>query len=562
MGIVFSEITLIICLAAILSVVFRFLKQPAILAYILTGITVGPIGIFKLHNQDILQVLSQIGITLLLFMLGLEIRIKDFLSIGRLALIIAAFQIIFSIIFFFLLSLLLGFVPLTALYIGIALMDSSIIIVLKLMSDKKDLHSLYGKISIGILLVQDFAAIFVLIFLAAFNPGTGAESLFDFILVILKAVLLFGFVWWLSQTFLPKIVDKLSSSSETLFLVSIAFVFGLAMLVSSPLIGFSVEIGGFLAGLALANSIANYQIIAKAKVLRDFFIVLFFVLIGIKMSFGEISQIFWPAIIFSIAVLTIKPLIVMAVMGIMGFRKRSSFLTGIGIGQTSEFSLIIVYLGNKIGHIPQSAVSMVILISIITFVVSTYMIVNGNKLYILLGRYLKVFERKNTIQQEAVESWEDLDKLKDHVVLIGGDQMGESILDALQNLGSQVIVIDFDPSIVKKLKNKNTLSIYGDISDLDIQEKAKLSSARLVISTIPDIEDNLLLLRKHKYEKEKAKIVVMALDSTDARILYREGADYVILPHLAGGRQIAKILKDNQLEEIFKLRTMDMAYLA
>lgn len=562
MDIIFSEITIIICLVAILSVIFQRFNQPAILAYILTGIIVGPLGIFDIHNQDILQVLSSLGITLLLFMLGLEIRFRDFLSIGKDALIISIGLIASSVALFYLISLFLGLPQLSSFYVGLVLMDSSLIIVVKLLSDKKDLRSLYGKMSIGILLMQDFVIIIALIFLSAFGAKTldgGIPT--QFILALIKAVLLVGIIWYLSRNIFPKIVEKLSRFPEILFLVSLAWVLGLAALVGSPLVGFSKEIGGLLAGLSLASSIANYQIIARVKVLRDFFIVLFFVVIGINMSFEHLGVVLPIAIILSIAVLLIKPLMVMILMGFLGFRKRSSFLTGINLSQTSEFSLIVIFLGNKLGHISNEIVELVTLVSIITFAISTYVIVNSNKLYMILSRYLKIFERKYAHKEEISQSNESLDNLDDHVVLIGGDQMGESILEALQDIGKRVVVIDFDPAIVKKLNDKKSFSIYGDISDLDIQDRAKLNVAKLIISTIPDIEDNLLLLKKHKVENRRALIVVMALDSNDAKILYKEGADYVILPHLAGGRQIAEILKENRLEDITKLKSKDMKYI-
>lgn len=559
---IFLEITIIICLVAVLSVIFQKLNQPTILAYISAGIIVGPIGFFNIHNQEILQVLSTLGITLLLFMLGLEIRFRDFLSIGKDALIVSIGLIASSISLFYVLSLVLGFPQLSAFYVGLVLMDSSLIIAVKLLSDKKDLHSLYGKMSIGILLMQDFVIIIVLIFLSAFSAKTlesGVST--QFILALIKSVFLVGIIWYLSRNIFPKIVEKLSRFPETLFLVSLAWVLGLAALVGSPLIGFSKEIGGLLAGLSLASSIANYQIIAKVKVLRDFFIVLFFVVVGINMSFEHLGVVLPTALILSLAVLLAKPLIVMILMGVLGFRKRSSFLTGINLAQTSEFSLIVIFLGNKLGHISNQIVELVTLVSIITFALSTYVIVNNNRLYVFLSRYLKIFERKNTTKEGVSNEALGLDSLDDHVVLIGGDQMGESILEVLQDLGNKVVVVDFDPAIVKKLNEKKSFSIYGDISDLDIQDRAKLNLASLIISTIPDIEDNLLLLKKHKVENRRAKIVVMALDSTDAKILYREGADYVILPHLAGGRQIAEILKENRLEEITKLRSKDMKYL-
>lgn len=559
---IFFDITVIICFAAVLSLIFRFFKQPEILAYILTGILIGPLGIFKAADQATIQAMSQVGITLLLFMVGLEIRISDLLTLGKTVLFAAISQIVLTFFVSFIVIETLGYSALPVLYLGLALTFSSTVIIVKILSDKRDMHSLYAKISLVILLAQDLLAILTLMFLSGLNQQTGGfQSFFQFGLVGLKAVTLFAIVIYLSINVFPKIVELVARSQETLFLVSLAWVFGLAAFVSSPVIGFSIEIGGFLAGLSLANSIANYQIIAKAKILRDFFIVIFFVFLGMQMSFADLPSILLPAIVLSFFVLAVKPLIVMATLGLMGYRKRTSFLTGISQSQISEFSLILVFLGYKLGHISQTEVSTITLVGIITFSISAYLISNGNKIYLTFNKRLNFMEVKTNKKDEMVVS-DGFENLKNHVVVIGGDQMGESIVDALEDLKTEVVVIDFDPAIVKKLEKKKVHRLFGDISDLDIQERAQLDSAKLVISTVPDVEDNQLLLKELRHENRKAKIVVMALDSHDAKILYKEGADYVILPHLAGGRQIAKILlDDDNLEHIEMLRKKDQKYL-
>lgn len=559
---IFFEITIIISLAAFLALFFRLLKQPPILAYILTGIIIGPLGLIPIHNQPLITVLGDLGITLLLFMLGLEIKISDLRSFGKEVILVGLGQIIFSFAFFYIVMALFGISPLASVYIAMVLTFSSTVIIVKLLSDKKELHSLYAKITIGILLLQDLLAILFLIFLSSLNPNTGAlQSMEQIAIVIFKAIVLFGVVVYLSKKVFPKIVGYLSKSPETLFLVSLAWVFGLAAVVSSPVVGFSIEIGGFLAGLSLANSIANFQIIAKVKILRDFFIVLFFVVLGMRMNITSINFVMAPAIILSIFVMTVKPLIVITLMGIVGFRKRTSLLTGFTLAQISEFSLIVVFLGNKIGHISDYIVSLVTMVGIITFMLSPYMIVYGNKLYLVFGRYFTIFERKNLKKEKIVHSEMELDNLQDHIVLVGGDQMGQSILDALEDLKQDVVVVDFDPDIVGKLSEKHIYRLFGDISDYEIQKKANLDTAKLVISTVPDTEDNLLILKELREENRKAKVVVMALDSHDAKILYKAGADYVILPHLAGGRQIARLIRDNNLENIEKLKEKDLSYL-
>lgn len=560
MGNLFLDITIIISIAAFLSLIFRILKQPEILAYILTGIIVGPFVIMGPANQNVLQTMSQIGITLLLFMVGLEIRVSDLFTFGKTLLVIALGQIFITFTIGFLIASALGMTVLTAFYIGIALTFSTTVIIVKILSDKRDLHSLYAKISLVILLAQDLLAILLLMFLSGFYQGTSGVSVIQLVMIALKGIVLFGWVIFLSINVFPKLFEFIAKSSETLFLVSIAWVLGLTAIVSSQYVGFSIEIGGFLAGLALANSIVNYQIIAKAKILRDFFIVIFFVLLGAQMSFANLPQILLPAIILSLFVLIGKPIIVMFILGFIGYRKRTSFLTGITLSQISEFSLIIIFLGGRLGHIPQNIVSLITLVGLISFTFSAYIIQNGNKLYLFFGKKISFLERK-TGKKDEIMPIDGFENLKDHIVVVGGDQMGKSILDALEDLKDEVVLIDFDPGVVKEVGGKKVHRLFGDIADLDIQEKAQIDSAKLVISTIPDAEDSLLLLKELKHENRKAKVVVMALDSHDAKLLYKAGADYVILPHLAGGRQIAKILSEKSLSDIDSLKKKDLEYL-
>lgn len=555
MGNIFFEITIIICLVSVFTIILKLLRQPVILAYILTGIIIGPFGQLQFQNIDAIKTMGEFGITLLLFMMGLELNLRELKSIGKAVFIIGINQIVLTGLAAYFISSILSFPVLTSFYISIALTLSSTIIVVKLLSDKRELTSLYGKISIGLLLVQDFLAILVLIFLSGFNSESQSLSLSqsNFFSIFIKGLILFAVVAFLSEKVFPKLIHLIARSQEALFLVSIAWVFGLAAVVSSQAVGFSIEIGGFLAGLSLANAMENFQIASKVRALRDFFITIFFVTLGMQMQLGSLEKIILPIIIFSLFVLILKPLIITSVMGLLGYRKRTSFLTGIHGGQISEFSLIIIFLGNKLGQIPSEVSSLITGVGVITFVFSTYAISNANSLFKILSPCLWFFERKQTKRENIGSGAEDLGKLKDHVVLIGANRIGESILDAIDGLKDKVVVVDFDPQIVEKLRNKKVLTIFGDISDADIQERLRLDKAKMIISTAPDTEDNLFLINCIKSLNKAAKIIVVSYDSEDAKDLYRAGADYVVLPHLAGGRHIAKILEENNLEEIKNL---------
>ncbi len=553
---IFFEITIVIFIAAILSIFFRFLKQPSILAFIATGIIVGPLGPFQFQNDDLMRSLASIGVTLLLFMIGLELNLKELRLVGKNALIAGALQMIFTASLGSLIAIFLGFSELTSAYIGIALAFSSTILVIKLLSDKRDLKSLYGKITVGILLVQDLVAIFILIILSTFSPNGSEISVSQLFLALIKIIVLFGWVIVLSREVLPRLLNVIARSSESLFLFSLAWVFGIAALVTSPLIGFSIEIGGLLAGIALASTIESYQIITKIKPLRDFFLTIFFVTLGMEIVFTNASEIIIPIIVLSTFVLFVSPLIVMIILGLLRYKKRTSFFTSLSLAQISEFSLIMLYLGNKVGHVSSDVVSTITFVGVITFVVSTYFIIHTNKLYRIFMPYLGIFERKSAEAENKIE------EMRDHIILIGANRMGEGILNALINKKKKFVVVDFDPEIIEKLKKNNVEAFFGDISDPEIAEAVNVEQASLIISTASDPEDNLLLLKNLKSVKGP-KIVVAAFEKQDARDFYKEGADYVIMPHIAGGNHLAKILVgDDHMRLIEEYRQREKPYIA
>ncbi len=559
---IFSEIAVVIVTAAVLAITFRFLKQPALLAYMLTGILLGPLNIFNFAHFDSLKTLGQLGITLLLFMLGLELKLKELKTIGKTAIIAGTAQMGITFFLAFLISQGIGFDLITCVYLAIALSFSSTIAIVKLLSDKKDLNSLHGKLAIGILLIQDFFAVIAIIFLNNPLSGGGVMVLSQIFLLLLKIIVIGGWVVVISEYIFPRVLPKISKSSESLFLFSLGWLFAITAFVASPFIGFSLEIGGFLAGLALANTHENYQIVARMRALRDFFITIFFVSLGFEMTFDNIGVYLIPILIFSVFILLVKPYLVAWIIGLMGFKKRTSFFVGVSLGQISEFSLLLLFIGKEKGLFSEGLVSAMILTSMITFVFSTYLIQKTHFLYEEGGKFFFIPQRKRKNGVDITVEGE-FDHLKNHVILVGGHQMGQSIIHALKNTKEQVLVVDFDPDIVKKLKEKEIPVFFGDIADPEIQERAGFDRAKLVISTVPDLEDNLLLLEGLQHENKKATIVVVALDGEDAKTLYKAGADYVVLPHLVGGHHLAKILVDkNHLEIIEKFKLKDMEYLS
>ncbi|MGH2613458.1 MAG: NAD-binding protein [Rhabdochlamydiaceae bacterium] len=252
-------------------------------------------------------------------------------------------------------------------------------------------------------------------------------------------------------------------------------------------------------------------------------------------------------------------MIVFLLTSAFGFRKRTSFLVGISLGQISEFSLLIIFLVSRLHYLSTDLETTIILSGLISFAVSTYIVQSSDFLYKIFGPYLDYFETKHIHRLQHDKEAEAYDNMENHLVIIGGHQMGQSIIRSLEK-DQNVVVVDFDPDVVKRLKQKGIKSFFGDIADPEIQERAHLDKAKMIISTVPDVEDNLLLIERMNKENKKAKIVVMAYEIDDAKRLYKAGADYVVLPHLAGGRLLAKILKDEDLSEIEKYRKRDMEF--
>lgn len=544
------DLAVVILIAATLGILAKLLKQPILLAYIATGALIAYLGFLNFTGQETFHIFSNLGIMFLLFLVGLEINYTSLRLVGKTSLIVGLGQIIFTTIFGFIIAHFFGFELLPSLYIAVALTFSSTIIIVKLLSDKKDLNSLYGKISIGFLLVQDLVAILILVFLSGIESSqTIVWS--NLIFTVIKGIVLFVAMLWLGRKALPFVFDRIARSQELLFLVSLMWVFAVAAIVGK--IGFSIEIAGFLAGLALANSSENFQIASKIRPLRDFFILIFFVVLGSSIVFSDLSGITWPTIIFSLFVLVGNPLIVLILMGLMGYRKRTSFFAGITVAQISEFSLILAALGLKLGHITESVVALVTAVGIVTIAISSYMIIYNEKIFHYLSPLLSVFEKKN-----AKEKFLGKHDGKKSIVLVGCHRTGESI--ALSLPKESLLIVDFDPEVIERLKKKDFYCLLGDSSDEEIFEQINSNNAKLVISTSPDLEDNLALIENFRnLSKKPPKLILRAETENEAKILYEKGVDYVLLPHLTSGHYLGKALSkiSNISASLLSLRERD-----
>jgi len=536
-----SSVALILGTSAVFAAVANKLKQPLLVGYLLAGIALSYFG--YLGDTRFLEVSSQIGVTLLLFLVGMEMNISELPSLGKVALLTGLGQIFFTSTIGFGLAYLLGFEALPSVYIAIALTFSSTIIMMKLLSEKNDLGSLYGRIAVGFLLVQDIVAMFILMFLSGVQ--TGNFGALEFALFIVNAFFLLFIVFVFSKHIFPKLVDKfVASSGELLFIFSIAWALVFAVFVSDGL-GFTLEIGGFLAGLALSNLPEHLQIASRTRPLRDFFLTIFFLFLGTKLIVGGVGEIILPATILSLFVLIGNPIIVLIIMGVMRYRKRTSFLAGLTVAQISEFSLILMAMGFALGHVGDKEVALVVIVGVITMTLSTYMIVGAEKLYEYFKEALSIFERKKTKEIRLGKKQAH----KNHVVLIGCDRTGREILPVLQKSDIDYVVVDFNPRVFNQLYAQQCPVIFGDISDPDILEDIDIDRADIIISTVPSLADNLSLLQDLKLSNSKAALIFTAHTPKEASEFYKRGANIVVVPELVTGDYIAGILRKNKFNK-------------
>jgi len=532
---IFFEIGFIVVLATILGALSRRFKQPLFLAYIVTGLLVNLFTNPIVPSTQTLSLLSELGIAFLLFIVGLELNPNEIKEMGKPALIIGAGQVGVTTILGVILGLLLGLPFTAALYLALALGFSSTIIVVKLLSEKGEMGALYGRIGVGVLLFQDLVAVIVLILLTGI--GTGSFRFFPFLLTIIKAIAFLFLTWLGSKRFLSGLFKRISNDTELLFIGSIAWCLLLAGVAWA--VGFSLEIGAFLAGLTLATTPFRFQIGAKIKPLRDFFILIFFVVLGLEANFLPFGKILLPAIICTVFVLIVKPLVLSLLVSFVGYRKRSAFLTGLYLSQVSEFSLILAALGVSLGQITQSNASLITLTAILTIGVSSYAISQDSKLYKFLRHPLSFLETKG---RGGVSHHEDELDLADHVILIGCHRMGIEFWQTLKEHNIPFVVLDFDPKVISMLREKNVPSIFGDMGDPEILELLHIERAKMIISTVSNFTDNLELLEMVQKVNPKLKSVLTAQQVSEGIKLYQAGASYVILPHLLGGHVVTDLL--------------------
>jgi len=525
---VFTEIAVLLLVAAIIGAIGTRLRQPLIVAFIVVGIVVGPSVLGWVSADDQVDLLAKLGIALLLFVVGLKLDLHIIRTMGPVALAAGLGQVFFTSIVGYFIAIALGMSPVTALYVAVALTFSSTIIIVKLLSDKREVDALHGRIAIGFLIVQDIVVVLVMIGLTALGEVDDAASLgWEAIEVLVKGGLFIAALGLLMRYVLTPLMHHLARSPELLVLFAIAWAVALAA--AGVHLGFSKEVGAFLAGVSLASTPYREAIGARLVGLRDFLLLFFFIDLGAGLDLTTVGAQVGPAIILSMFVLIGNPLIVMAILGVMGYRKRTGFLAGLTVAQISEFSLILGALGLSLGHIDAETMGLITLVGLITISASTYMILYSHPLYERISPWLGLFERKRAHREEAQER--NTKQSEYDVVLFGLGRFGSGIARELRQRGHRVIGVDFDPDLVRRHEGNGYAVHYGDAEDPEFLTTLPLGRVQWVLSSVREKPVNLALLQGLRDHNYQGGVAVTAHTAPDAKQLKQAGANLVLNPY-------------------------------
>lgn len=533
---IFLQISVLLGLTVSIAFIMRLLRQPLLVAYIVAGLVAGPLFLnLVAGGEDFFDTFAQFGIVLLLFIVGLSLNFEYIKRVGRSVLIGSLIQFVIVVGISLLLMQLLHFSFLSALFIAIAISFSSTIIVVKLLADKRDLEAVYGRYVIGVLLMQDIIAVAVMIFL---NTSKVQSAIWYQTALVTgaKGILLVGVVYLMSHYLLPHIMDKVAKSGELLFIFTIAWCFGIASLVYWS--GFSIEIGAIIAGISLGASVYQPEISSRVRPLRDFFIVLFFIVLGSELQLGNVKEAIKPALILSLLVLLFKPVVLYFLMRWLKYTRRSAFLAASTAGQVSEFGFILIFTAISVGYLQGVELVILTLVALITIIISSYLITYNEQIY------KKILPLLNKLGVDKNREAKGDSIIKNYPVWVFGyHRIGWKVCEALAEKKVKFAVVDFDPAAVSKLKRRGIPAYFGDAADVEFLEDLPLGKAKLIISTLPEVDDQKTLITHIRQANDKVHIIANLYHNNHLSELYQAGADYVMMPHLLGGQWIAEILK-------------------
>jgi Kef-type K+ transport system membrane component KefB/Trk K+ transport system NAD-binding subunit len=542
------EICNIFLFAGILVILFRCLKQPMIPAYIIAGIIVSPLFLGLISKAGAISDLSEMAFVIMLFIIGIEMDLDRLKKIGKVVTFGGIAQVVVTFSLGWLFAFLFGMNNITCTYLGLILSFSSTMLVVKVLSDKRDLNSLSGRVSVGILVMQDIMAIFALAILSTnqFGPWDVLKTLTTTGGIILFVVL------YARTKILPWLFDFIAKDKETLTVFAIFLMFLVGKYAEK--MGLTMGIGAFLVGLALSGLAYRYEIIGELKPLKNsFFGVLFFASLGLQMVpasvAGGSSSLITLAIFYHVVAvqiwlilglvflaMIIKPIIVMMIVAFLGYERNTSCSVGISLGQLSEFGLVLAIYGVSQDAISSTLLMVVIISTTLTIILSTYAIQYIHPIVESLEWPSRWLNRLNRLKQAPL-SFEPSAQNNFNVAIIGHDQLGKLIAMALKKKGIRYIVVDSNPDVIHELQKEGVPYIFGDVECPEVLEQLDLNEIKTVFSSLPEIRQNALLI-EHVKSNPKVNFIAIVNQCEKASTLYKEGAHYVLIMYVLAGQHL------------------------
>ncbi len=552
----FAEVAVLLVLAAIIGMFGTLLRQPLIVSFIAVGLIAGPSALDVVQFDAQIDLLSELGIAVLLFLVGLKLDMKLIRSLGQVSLLTGLGQVLFTSVFGYLIGLSLGLGDISSLYIAVALTFSSTIIIVKLLSDKREIDSLHGQIALGFLIVQDLVVVLAMIVLSAMGIGSategGGHGGGSVLLVLTFGVAMVGLVILFVRYIATPLTERLARAPELLVIFAISMAAMFAAIGES--FGLGKEVGGLLAGVALASTPYRETIAARLAPLRDFLLLFFFIALGSALDLSLLGAHLAGALVFSVFVLIGNPLIVLVIMGALGYRKRTGFLAGLTVAQISEFSLIFVAMGVSLGHVQQDALGLVTMVGLVTIAASTYMITYSHKLYAVFEPFLGVFERRGTPREPSEAGAHRDDGIK--VIVFGLGRFGTAIGMRLKKRGIKVLGVDFNPLAIRRWRALGLETEFGDATDPEFVAELPLLQAQWIVSTLPIHPTGLThedtrstLIQVTRTSGFRGRIAVASHHSIDTDQLFASGADLVLEPFQDAADRAVDLLCGAEQEE-------------
>jgi Kef-type K+ transport system membrane component KefB len=549
----FAEIAVLLVMAAAIGLFGILLRQPLIVSFIAVGLIAGPSALDVVRSDEQIDLLSELGIAVLLFLVGIKLDVKLIRSLGTVSLMTGLGQVAFTSIFGYLIGLALGLGHVTSLYVAVALTFSSTIIIVKLLTDKREIDALHGQIALGFLIVQDLVVVLAMIVLSAIGIGAGEGKGGGSVLWVLgSGVALVALVVIFVRFVADPLTERLARAPELLVIFAIAQAALFAAI--GDLVGLGKEVGGLLAGVSLASTPYRETIAARLAPLRDFLLLFFFIALGATLDLSLLGAHVTGAVVFSLFVLIGNPLIVLAIMGAMGYRKRTGFLAGLTVAQISEFSLIFVAMGVSLGHVGQDALGLVTMVGLVTIAASTYMITYSHQLYALFEPVLGIFERRGTPREPSEAA--DRNDASYNTIIFGLGRFGTAIGLRLKKRGIRVLGVDFNPQAARRWRELGLEAKFGDASDPEFVAELPFRGAEWMVSTVPlhptglSHEDTRrTLIQLARSAGFSGQIAAAAHSSGDREALFGAGVDLVLEPFQDAADRAVELLSGAAGEE-------------